>query len=60
MYIHVALSPGSSQFFNAMRRKTGEPGRRSHVSAIAQPLCTVEYRTVPELYWPTLLCDGRC
>ena len=46
----LASSPGSSQFFNATRRKTGEPGRRNHVSAIVQPLCTVKHRTVPEPY----------
>ena len=28
----------------------GEPGRRNHVSAIAQPLCTARYRTVHEPY----------
>ena len=28
----VALSPGSSQFFNVARRKTGKPGKIHHVN----------------------------
>ena len=37
---HVASSPGSSQIFNVEHRKTGGPGRRNHMSVIAQSLST--------------------
>ena len=30
----VASSPGSSQFFNVTRRKTGEPGIELHVTYV--------------------------
>ena len=33
MYI-VASSPGSSQFFNVARRKTGKPGKIHHVNDV--------------------------
>ena len=37
---HVASSPGSSQIFNVEHRKMGGPGRRNHMSVIAQSLST--------------------
>ena len=46
-YIYIALSPGSSQFFNDARRKTREPGNIHHVheedSAIDQRVSVSEY-----------------
>ena len=42
-WLLVALSPGSSQFFNGTCRIIWEPGKRNRLSAIA---CTVRYRTI--------------
>ena len=43
----LASSPGHSHFFNVARRKEGEPGRRNHVSAIAQWLRTQSIEPYP-------------
>ena len=43
----VASSPGHSHVFNVARRKEGRPGRRNHVSAIAQSLCTQSIEPYP-------------
>ena len=42
-----SLAPGHSHVFNVARRKEGRPGKRNHVSAIAQSLCTPSIEPYP-------------
>ena len=44
---YVALSLGHSHFFNVTCRGEGSPGRRNHVSMIAQSLCTQKIEPYP-------------